>query len=483
MRRFCLVLSALLLSLAAFAGTAIAAPLFNGTSLSKFTVEGETGTVTEVSDPLGSGQKVFKNVVTDKNLKPFGNPRAQQTSTALFEKGKDLWFETKLLFPSTFPKTIANGDTLLAIFGEPYAGSAPFALDTYGETLEWQRNATYSWDIPWEMPLEREKWINLVVHQKFDEAGKGFVEMWVNGEQITFFKPGSSWNPNKVAETTKLTMATMDSTNNKAANNLRLEQNRVKGDVETSTVYFGSLKIGESRDDVSGASFIGKKISDFDANESAPGAISEVSDPLGSGETVLQMAVNDEDVYPVTPTENPRAQLLGPDTLAKGDEFWLATKFLIPEGFPSVPEWLSLVGVYGPPYGGPGPWVLEISNNELAWQRNSTYSYDIPWSVPLVKGKWTRLLLHMKLGESGSGFVEMWIDNKRITFFNPTTSPWNPLKVKETNHLAMSTMDASNNEAPNSARISQYRAVGQFEEGTLYFGPLRIGPERADVDY
>lgn len=483
MRRLLLLLSACLVSLVALAGTANAALLFNGASLSNFTVEGETGTITEVSDPLGSGQKVFKNIVTDSNLTPFGNPRAQQTSTALFTKGTELWLKTKILFPSTFPTSIPNGNTLLSIYGAPYAGSAPFALDTYGDTLEWQRNGTYGWDIPWEMPLERDKWISIVVHEKFDEAGKGFVEMWVNGEQVTFFKSGSSWNPNKVAATTKLTMATMDSSNDKAANNVRLQQNRVKGDVSTSTVYFGPLKIGNTRDDVSSASFIGRKISDFAANESASGAVTEVSDPLGSGETVLQMTVDDEDVYPVTPTENPRAQLLSPDTLAKGNEFWLSTKFLIPSAFPSVPEWLALVSVYGAPYDGPGPWVLEVADDELHWQRNGTYSWDIPWSVPLVKGSWTRVLLHMKLAESGAGFVEMWIDNKRISFFNAATNPYNPLKIKETNSLAMSTMDASNNGAANSARISQYRELGQFDEGTLYFGPLRIGPERADVDY
>ncbi|MGV1048637.1 MAG: heparin lyase I family protein [Solirubrobacterales bacterium] len=481
MRRLTLLLSAALVCLAAFAGTANAALLFNGTSLSAFTVEGETGTVTEVTDPLGSGKKVFKNVVTDKNLSPFGNPRAQQRSTALFEKGKDLWFKTKIMVPGSFPKSIPNGDPLLSVSGPPYA-SAPFVLDTYGETLEWQRNGTYSWDIPWEIPLAREKWISIVVHERFDEGTKGLIEMWVDGEQVTFFKTGVGWNPGKHAETTKVEMATLDASNNEAPNTLRLLQSRTKGDAETATVYFGSLKIGQSREDVSDPTFNGKTIAAFDAVEAAPGAVTEVSDPLGSGETVFSLKVNDKDVYPVTPTENPRAQLLSPDDIEKGDEFWLKTKFLLPSGFPKIPGWLALLAVYGAPYGGPGPWGIEVENEELMLHRNGTYSWDIPWVVPLERGKWTTVLVHERFDEAGKGWIELWINGKKITFFKPATS-YNPGKYTETTKLTMATMDASNNEGGNSARIAQYREKGMFETGTSYFGPLRIGDERADVDY
>lgn len=482
MRRPTLFLSALLLALACLSSTASASLLFDGTSLSKFTVEGEVDTVTEVTDPLGSGKTVFKNVVTDSNTSPFGNPRAQQTSTSIIEKGKEVWFKTKLLFPESFPKSIPNGESLISVYGPPYGGPAPWALETFGENLSWQRNGTYGWDIPWEIPLERGKWISLVVHEKFDEAGKGFIEMWVNGEPVTFFAPGTSWNPNKVAETTKLTMATMDASNNGAANNIRLMQSRAKGDAATATVYFGSLKIGDTRDDVSDPTFNGKTIAAFDAVEAAPERVTEVSDPLGSGETVFSLKVKDEDVYPVTPTENPRAQMLGPDDIEQGDEHWLRTKFLVPSGFPSIPGWLTLVGVYGPPYGGPGPWVLEVENEELMLHRNGNNGWDQPWVVPLERGKWTTVLVHERFDEAGKGWIELWINGKRITFFKPATS-YNPNKHAETNHLVMATMDASNNGGANSARISQYRKKGMFETGTVYFGPLRIGAERADVDY
>ncbi len=58
-----------------------------------------------------------------------------------------------------------------------------------------------------------------------------------------------------------------------------------------------------------GLLFSGSRIQDFEDNQSAPGAVTEVADPAGSGRQVLKMAVDNGDVAPVTPTDNPRAQL------------------------------------------------------------------------------------------------------------------------------------------------------------------------------
>ena len=66
----------------------------------------------------------------------------------------------------------------------------------------------------------------------------------------------------------------------------------------------------------------------FQPDAGGAGAITEVPDPLDGDATVLQMTVNNSDVYPVTPTEDPRAQLLSPDILEPGDEFWWNSEFL-----------------------------------------------------------------------------------------------------------------------------------------------------------
>ena len=54
--------------------------------------------------------------------------------------------------------------------------------------------------------------------------------------------------------------------------------------------------------------FSASRPKDFWLLQAAPGAITEAPDPAGSGETVLRFTVNNQDVYPATPTEDPRAK-------------------------------------------------------------------------------------------------------------------------------------------------------------------------------
>jgi hypothetical protein len=234
--------------------------------------------------------------------------------------------------------------------------------------------------------------------------------------------------------------------------------------------------------------FDGAHLSDFDMLQEAPGAIQEVADPLGSGQTVFKMTVSDQDVAPITPSENPRAQALSPKLLNNGDEFWMRTKFLLPSDFPSSGiSWIELMSVYGPPWNGSPPWGIGISafSNPyrpfIGWQRNATHDWDIPWSMPLVRNRWVHVLLHERLATDG--WVEMWIDGNPVTFFAPSGTPvsYNPDSHSPTAHLDTVTMDSSNNAGPNDARISNYRKLGTFNTVTVYFGPLLLGKTRESV--
>ena len=138
---------------------------------------------------------------------------------------------------------------------------------------------------------------------------------------------------------------------------------------------------------------------------------------------------------------------------------------------------MSLVAIYGAPFAGSGPWGISITENEFRFQRNGTYSWDIPWRAPLIKGRWVTLLLHERFATNG--WIEMWIDGEKVNFFAPGN--YNPRQEPRTEKLQMATMDASNDGGPNAAKIMQYRQVGMFESGSTYFGPLRLGPTRASV--
>lgn len=225
--------------------------------------------------------------------------------------------------------------------------------------------------------------------------------------------------------------------------------------------------------------FTGTKIGDFPAKYGARRAITEVADPLGSGEKVLKLTVSDGDVFPITPTDNPRAELVSPDIVRPGMNVWLSTKFLVPTSYPRIRSggWVSLISFYGPPFDGPSPWRLELAGNGLQWERNSTYDFDVPFREPLARGRWTSVLVHERFATEG--FVEMWINGRRVDFFS--SGGFNPHRHGTTRRLRMATVDHSNDGGPNSARIAQYREAGMFSRGTIYFGALRVGPTRASV--
>jgi hypothetical protein len=226
--------------------------------------------------------------------------------------------------------------------------------------------------------------------------------------------------------------------------------------------------------------FRGSKIGDFHENQSAPGAVTEVPDPAGSGAQVLEMTVKNSDVYPITPTSDPRAQLLSPAIIEPGEEFWWSGRFFLPADFPSsVPGWLTVMeGPYGRPFDGTPPWHIEVNGSSIRWQRNDTYNWDVPWQMPLVKNSWVSVMVHERFGDSG--FVEMWVDGQQTTFFGPGSI--NPDHEAQTDRLAMATRDHSNDEGANFTVIQSYREAGMFNSVSLFQGPMAIGKTRASVE-
>ena len=226
--------------------------------------------------------------------------------------------------------------------------------------------------------------------------------------------------------------------------------------------------------------FEGSQVNDFELLQAAPGAITEVTDPKDPSREVLKMTVDNEDVYPITPTSDPRAQLLSPDVFEPGDEFWWNSEFLLPPDFPaSTPGWVTVLeGPYGPPFGGTPPWHIEINGNQMEWGRNSTYNWDIPWSAPLIRNQWVHVLVHERFGHDG--WVEMWINGQQIAFFDGST--YNPNGVSETSKLEMETLDSSNDGGTNFAVILNYREADTLNQATVYQGPMRIGETRESVE-
>lgn len=229
----------------------------------------------------------------------------------------------------------------------------------------------------------------------------------------------------------------------------------------------------------SGLIFNGARIGSFALNQSARGAVHQVPDPAGSGERVFKMTVDDGDVAPITPTDNPRAELQSPARIRPGEQFWWSAKFLLPRNFPkSIPGWVTVLGgPYGAPFDGPAPWHLEINHNHIQWTRNRTYDFDVPWQIRIPRGKWIRILVHNRFSEHG--FVEMWVNGHRVTFFKKRT--FNPNHVRPVRRLRMRTRDGSNGAGRNFVSLLSYRKAGMFPSLTIFQGQTKVGHSRASV--
>ena len=227
--------------------------LFGGSRIKDFAqIQSAPNAITEVADPAGSGESVLKMTVSERDVAPITpteNPRAQALSPSVIQPGSEIWLSTKFMLPANFPSSVPGWMSLVSIYGAPFNGSSPWQIGIGGDKLSWQRNGNYKWDIPWETPIVRGRWVTLLLHERF--ASDGWVEMWIDGVPVKFFS-GGGYNPSRVAPTERLNMKTMDSSNNGGANAAKIMQYREAGMFDSATVYFGALKVGKTRASVGG---------------------------------------------------------------------------------------------------------------------------------------------------------------------------------------------------------------------------------------
>ncbi len=195
------------------------------------------------------------------------------------------------------------------------------------------------------------------------------------------------------------------------------------------------------------------------------------NDPHGLPRRAARFSVRDSDIGP---TSNPRALVSSTTPLRAGQEIWIGWSTLFPRRFPSsIPGWLTFASTYGPPYRGTGPITFGIEGDRIRWRRNATYDWDVPWSMPLVRGRCIDFVVHERLSRSRRrGFVELWINRGQ---------GWERQRLGGRERLVMRTLDRSNGRGPNVHSLSNYRKRGMFSSVTLYHASHRLGTSFAAV--
>jgi hypothetical protein len=210
-----------------------------------------------------------------------------------------------------------------------------------------------------------------------------------------------------------------------------------------------------------------------------PTRVSQVPDPAGGPATALQFTAYNSDVYPATPTKNPRAQLVTPSTILHANTpFWESYQLYLPTSFPTAQTynnaWLALGSpFYGAPYDGSPSMGLEITNGMYRWGTNSHAQVHgaTLWQSPIVLGRWMRFTWYVN--PAANGFAELYVNGQAVSVsYNGQSQDGANFPV----------VDQSNFVGPWVSQISAYYGLGEFPQVTMFFKNFVIGTSKGAAE-
>lgn len=200
--------------------------------------------------------------------------------------------------------------------------------------------------------------------------------------------------------------------------------------------------------------------------------VREVADPLGGNDVVLEFTTLNSDVAPLTPTVNPRSQLVSPAVVALDGTYWESSKVYIPPGSPllNATSWVALnTPAYGSPFKGGGPvgWGIDYiagwggipDGVYMAWRDDALNTYL--WTDPIANfvGRWTQLTWHYTISLSG---VTLLYKDRALVANAPVGG-----------------IDAADNQGPWTGRLMLYYNLGEFPQATVFHKSYRIATTQA----
>jgi polysaccharide lyase-like protein/predicted xylan-binding protein with Ca-dependent carbohydrate-binding module len=212
------------------------------------------------------------------------------------------------------------------------------------------------------------------------------------------------------------------------------------------------------------------------------GRLTTSADYVRKGAYSAKFTVRDEDVWPLTPSENPRAQLSKVALFCEGDERWIGWSMYFPDDFPDLPSdgWVNVGSLgFAPPFDDDAPFSINVqllnSGNSIYISRDSTYGEQrygetIIWTEPLMRGGWYDWVFHIKFSRNGDeGFVEIWKNGQKQELPNGETK------------LFYRTLETETYPHCGNLQVANYRKRGMFDRLTMYHDQVKVGTSRAAV--
>ena len=216
------------------------------------------------------------------------------------------------------------------------------------------------------------------------------------------------------------------------------------------------------------------------------------NDPLsGASDETTQVTVDNADVAPLTPTVNPRAQLVSPGGIINsGGTYWVSFEMYLPASFPAggAPSngfiLLNESG-YGAPYAGSPPIALYANNGDFEIQRNASSSpaYQVAWQSPIVRGQWVRFTFHFL--HSTNGWFELYMNGVQQELYDgPAQTPASDPNAAANSTLQMPVnyQDSSDNTGPWYAYEQVYYSVNTFPSLTVDYKDFTVATTQAAAE-
>jgi hypothetical protein len=201
-----------------------------------------------------------------------------------------------------------------------------------------------------------------------------------------------------------------------------------------------------------------------------------LSSGASANASALHFTADDDDVAPLTPTANPRAQLVSPLLIHRNHDYWESFEVYLPPSFPRTQPtdgWISLQTVmYGRPFNGTPPASLSVEDGQFRYELNGygPHPWALAWSKPEVRGRWVRFTWHFRASQQG--WVELWVDGRRQALSNG---------ARRWRRMPVAMIDPTDDLGQWYTDLQLYYKHGEFPSLSVDFRDFRLGASRDAV--